>query len=164
MSGQLGATPTGEFARLNDVNNNTNYECEISAHEAKGKRAQKGTVFCSLVADGNGNPPPAPNTWEADLSVDGACVVVNADGTARIAGIVTQAEGNNELGLTVAFVVTDGGEPGAYVDRLDITSAFPSGNLAGFCEGSLALSDLGSRRGVALYSVVDGNIQVHKFD
>ena len=157
---------TGEYI-LND-----RYHRLVSAHEATGKRPQKG-FFLSWQDSG---------AWyEIDFSdTVNTCVNVFADGQARIGGLVSDgSEGSGPIGRYFGFFVEDGGEPGSIVDygfTYRVSTDYLSKNarlaLLDWCETGVLELDGSAVTGPpiavqegavvwGLHFVTDGNLQVH---
>lgn len=145
---------TGDFVRLNDSNQLTTYECEISAHEAKDNRAQKGSMYC-VRAD---NPD---NYWEIDLSAKNSCVYVGLQGTGQVGGMVTSAgtDADHLIGKFVAFNIFDGGEPGYLTDSSEHAIYNDLGDFQTWC----STGEFGEGVKFYSYTVQEGNLQVHLY-
>lgn len=132
----------------------------ISAHEASGKRPQKGFVF-SWNDDG---------LWfEMDLSdTHNNCVHVYEDGRVRTGGLVSDGNGS-QVGRYFGLLFADDGEPAYFVDygvtvrfSLDYDSEQARLAFLDWCEkGNLPLT--GSMNGLAVWPnvIIQGNVQVH---
>jgi len=144
----------------------------ISAHEATGRRTQKGFLFS--VNDSV--------TWyEIDFwDTENTCVNIDADGEARIGGLVS--DGNvGAVGKYFGYDISDGGQPDpdVYVDtmwviRFDqcVAGSPPTGNLN--CGGTGLTPKVrffdwcnGADASYATHwpqAVVGGNVKVHNND
>jgi len=144
---------TGEFTHNDAVHR------LVSAHEAIGKKPQKGFFF-AWRDDGR--------WFEVDFQdTEHTCVNVFADGQARIGGLVINSHENSpQIGRYFGFFFVDGGEPGPIVDQgftYRVTTDYWSeeARLAflEWCETGV----LGDLSGQAIWPsvVTDGNLQVH---
>lgn len=129
----------------------------ISAHEAFGRKAQKGFYF-SWNDSGR---------WlEMDFTdAANSCVNVFANGEARIGGLVTAGNGP-QVGRYFGLYLVDGGEPAYFVDHgftyrvsLDYWSEEARLGLLQWCE----TGELAGLYGGAVWPnvVIEGNVQVH---
>jgi hypothetical protein len=160
---------TGEYT-LNGI-----YHRLVSAHEANGKRPQKG-FFLSWRDDGS--------WYEMDFNdTENTCVNVFTEGQARIGGLVSEgikdSEDAPQIGRYFGFIVVDGGEPGSIVDygftyrvSTDYWSEDAKLALLNWCEtgvleldGSAVIGPpIAVQKGAVvwgLHFVTDGNLQVH---
>jgi hypothetical protein len=122
----------------------------LSAHEATGKSPQKGFQL-SWRDDG---------LWfEIDLrDTENSCVVVWADGRARIGGLVSDGNGP-QVGKYFGSLIMDEGEPAYFNDR-KVTYRFPPTGREDFLAWCLDGEPDGA---TAIWPqvVIQGNIQVH---
>ena len=149
---------TGEYT-LNGI-----YHRLASAHEANGKRPQKG-FFLSWRDDGS--------WYETDFNdTENTCVNVFTEGQARIGGLVSEGIKDSEdaplIGRYFGFIVVDGGEPGSIVDHgytyrvsTDYWSEDAKLALLNWCETGAVNETLTGYIVWGPHVVTEGNLQVH---
>ena len=144
---------TGSFRHAGPVNDpgDVVYSKHISAHEALNGMPQFGFIY--IVR-------PDGYTWEyIDLGdTENACVVVYADGQARVGGLVTDGIGPG-LGRYFGWALQDNGEPGRMSDLTTTLRFDDAEDFLAWCEdGSMDWANA-----VWPHIVVGGNLQVHNF-
>ncbi|MBT8102485.1 MAG: hypothetical protein KJO95_05910 [Gammaproteobacteria bacterium] len=136
----------------------------LNAHEARGKRPQKGSMF--TLND-------AGNWFELDFTdTVNTCVKIYDDGRARIGGVVEYGNGP-QVGRAFGFYLEDNGGPAYFSDK-GYTVRFTTdynlvgearNNLQDWCETGDLLDpeELGTPEGYAVWHsiVIDGNFVVH---
>lgn len=128
----------------------------ISAHEASGRRAQKGFLFSVNSSD---------SWYEIDFrDTENTCVNVFADGEARIGGLVS--DGNvAAVGKYFGYAISDGGQPdrNVYSDTMWVIRFDGSDTKSDFFNWCLDIGPVGPATWWP-QAVVEGNVKVHNYE